>query len=376
MRTLSWAGAVALLAALAAPATADDDLPSLSIYGFLRADALISDAPLLDLRAPIAAAPRAPDAEADGSFALHARLSRVGLQVDQWRVGGNVTGEGQVEVDFFGGDHGVRLRHAWAAIHTSRKTEVLIGQTWDLLSPLYPLASPATNLWFAGNTGGFRPQVRVTHMPSDRVRIAVAIAGHGAVDGTTGADLDGDGAVDGEDGARPMGQWLVEARGEKGGRLGVWGHLAREAIDGGHVTSYSIGGHFHLPIGKGSAMLGEITHGRDLTAIGGGTGRGIDLARRRGVRSTSGWLELTTSLSRRVLFGAGTALDFARAADLQVGDRRGNIVSYALLRYRPRDTVELGVEGNYWISRYLGADDDDDVDGRALRADFHAAVLF
>src|SRR6185503_14221154 len=113
MRTLLCAATVA---ALAAPAGADE-LPSLSIYGFLRVDAVVDDSAMSDPRAPRYVLAEAQPGHGDAELAMHARLSRIGLSVDQWDVSDHTTGEGQVEIDFFGGEYGVRLRHAWAALH-------------------------------------------------------------------------------------------------------------------------------------------------------------------------------------------------------------------------------------------------------------------
>ena len=376
MRTFLCAAAAI---ALATPAHADE-LPSLSIYGFLRVDTIVDDSALSDPRAP-----RFVPAESGGSDAelvMHARLSRVGLQIDEWDVSSHTTCEGQVELDFFGGDDGVRLRHAWAALHPNRKVEVLLGQTWDLISPLYPLASPATLLWDAGNSGGFRPQLRLTVTASDRVRIAAAIAGHGGPDGATGADIDGDGQVDGEAGALPMAQFLFEYRQRVGrgepARVGAWGHVARaELASGLDEVAYSIGAHLFLPILGKAALLGEVTHGRNLAAIGGGLGHGIHPVRLRGVHGTGGWVEVTMTPTKRVLVAEGLAIDSARRDDLEVGDRVRNLVGYVAMRLRPRDTVEVGVEGSFWYSQYKTPSvDDEPVAGRALRLDVHAAVLF
>lgn len=369
------------LAALAGTARADE-LPSLSIYGFLRVDGVVDSAAFDDARSPHAVLPQRPGPAVDAELDVHARLSRIGLQVDEWQVSSKTRGEGQVEIDFLAGDHGVRLRHAWAALHPDKVTELLIGQTWDLVSPLYPLASPSTLLWNAGNTGGFRPQLRLT-VASERVRVAAALAGHSGPDGTGGPDADADGKLDGNEGGLPMAQFLIEFRGRvrRGGepaRVGAWGHVARLELDSGaDDTSYSIGLHAYAPLGKRVAVLGELTHGRNLAAIGGGLGHGFDATRLRGVQGTGGWAELTFTPTRRVLIAEGVAVDTARRDDLAVGERTSNVMAYVALRARPRDTVEVGVEGSYWSTGYKPAQDADDVvTARAVRVGLHTAVLF
>lgn len=381
MRTPAALAALSLFCAASA-AHADDELPSLSIYGFLRVDAIGVDSRVDDTAAPRAVLAESDDTRGNGALAMHARLSRIGLTVDRWDVSDDTAGEGQVEIDFFGPD-AVRLRHAWAALHPTKGVEILLGQTWDLASPLYPLASPATLLWDAGNTGGFRPQARVTVLPSDRVRMAVAIAGTGDPDGVHARDVDDDGRADGEESGLPMAQWLFELRGRVGegpgepARLGVWGHVGRDDLASRvHVPSWSVGGHVYLPFRRFS-LLGEITHGKNTAALGGGLGRGIDLARERPIRATGGWVEATLVSGKKFLVAEGVSFDAADEADLAAGDRQRTIVGYLALRMRPHATVEVGLEGSYWSTRYKPASADEEAPvGQALRANLHAGVLF
>ena len=73
--------------------------------------------------------------------------------------------------------------------------------------------------------------------------------------------------------------------------------------------------------------------------------------------------------SRRVRSHA--RVDTARAADLAPGDRERNRTMYAVLRYQPLASLQLGVEYLYWQTRYR-----DVGQGVANRFDLHLSVLF
>jgi hypothetical protein len=209
-------------------------------------------------------------------------------------------------------------------------------------------------------------------MRGDVLRAAVGLA-------TTGwlshADLDGDGRLDGTAAMRPMLQWLVEYRRRMRGdvlRAGVWGHAASsELADGTSYGSSSLGVHLYLPVMASVVALGEVYTGTNLADIGGGIGQGVNPMTRDSIRGAGGWLELAALPSRHHMLALGTSIDTARASDLGDGDRERNQTFYGVLRYKPLDALQLGVEVLHWRTRYKAAPD-----GVANRVDLHASVLF
>jgi len=374
----SWWLACAALGVVAGTGSAradDEDRPPLGIYGFVRLDAIVDDSTMSDVQAPHYVMPETGASDAEVS--LHPRLSRLGLSVDDWEVSERWTGQGQLEVDFQDGGDGtlatMRLRHAYVALTRREKLEVLVGQTWDLISPLFPSANNDSLMWDAGNTGGFRPQLRVSLMPSDKVRVAVAAAATGAIDHQ---DADQDGHLDGTAAGLPMGQALIEYRTRAGSkvplRLGVWGHLAREELSTGEeVPSWSVGGHLFAPIGPRNVVMIEGYRGRNLDDIGGGIGQGYSTSRGRGIDAGGGWIEVATVLTRRHMFAVGESFDMVQAADVDMGERIANLVGYGVIRYKPHDSVQLGFEYSHWITRYKDAPS-----GNANRYNLHATVFF
>ena len=72
---------------------------------------------------------------------------------------------GRVEVDLYGhvDDPDPRIRHAF--LHFSwpeADFDIIVGQTSDVISPLYPSTLNYTVAWWAGNIGFRRPQIRAT----------------------------------------------------------------------------------------------------------------------------------------------------------------------------------------------------------------------
>ena len=372
-----------LAASLLSPAiaAAEDESPPLSIYGFARLDVLVNDSRMSSLEDPAFVMNEPADGRLDGELTMTPRLSRVGLSIDRWEIKDDrVFGEGKVEIDFAGrgGANAIRLRHAYAAITRTRRhvgIELLAGQTWDLVSPLFPSAQNDAQLRFAGNLGDRRPQLRLSMFPGDKVHLAVAAAAPAVLDPQ---DLDGDGEADAMAPARPMLQWLLEVRARMGrgadrvARMGISGHVARAGLgDGTARPSTSVATHLFLPFHRKAILLGEGYLGTNLAEVGGGVGHSLNPMTHEGVRSLGGWLELALLPTARHMLSVGTSVDVARGEDLEPGDRERNGTIYSVLRYKPRPALQLGLEHLYWKTAYKGMPG-----GVANRVDMHFSVFF
>jgi hypothetical protein len=353
-----------------------DQAPPLSIYGFARLDLIVDDAPMSDAQRPFYVESEAART-GDSEMSMHPRLTRLGLSIDEWNLAGGIDGEGKLEVDFQNGGTesraAMQLRHAYFALSIADKLEVLAGQTWDLISPLFPAANNDSLMWNAGNTGDRRPQLRLTATPTDKARIAVAFAMPGAVDAQ---DLDGDERLDGLEAATPMVQGLVElrarVRGQTPARIGVWGHVGKEELgDGTEYDTGSIGAHFFLPLADVLTLLGEVYRGRNLSDIRGGIGQGVNRVASEEIDATGGWLELAAVITPRHMIALGNTLDLPDAGDLEDGDREKNLTFYAVHRYRPHRALQLGIEYIRWFTAYKNLRN-----GSANRVNLHLAMIF
>lgn len=357
-------------------AVAEDEAPPLSIYGAARLDILADDSRMSDIHAPLFVEREPANGHLDGELTMSPALSQVGLGIDEWQLDedGRYLGEGRLEIDFGGGagTNVIRLRHAYGTVTMRGKVEILAGQTWDLISPLYPSVQNNTQLLFAGNTGDRRPQVRLSALPTKNLRLAVAAAATGTLDER---DLDGDGQADGLAAGTPMVQGLVEIRQPtRRGQMilvGAWGHVARQELaTGQRYTSRSIGAHVQVP-SPVATLRGEAYAGQNATDIGGAVGLAPSTMAARPVRSAGGWVELTVQASRRHQFAVGGSGDFAFRDDVMSGDRVANGTAWTALRYQPKSSLQLGLEYLYWKTAYR-----DTSSGVANRFDVHVSVLF
>jgi transglutaminase-like putative cysteine protease len=129
----------------------------------------------------------------------------------------------------------LRVRQAYVRLDRN-DWHLLLGQTRDVISPLFPSLNANVLMWNAGNPGDRRPQFRVGYEPnvgSGRWSFVGGVGAGGAVDGQ---DLDGDGFRDGEAAVTPTFQGRVGYSGPShvpGRRwaLGVYGHTARQQIN-------------------------------------------------------------------------------------------------------------------------------------------------
>ena len=368
--------AVVVLSSSAAFAD-EDEAPPLSIYGAARLDILADSARMDDIHSSLFVEKDRGTGATDGEMTMTPRLSQVGLGIDQWELDdrGHYVGEGKLEIDFGGGagTNVIRLRHAHATVTIENKLEVLAGQTWDLISPLRPMVQEDTLLLFAGNTGERRPQLRLSALPVDNVRIAVAAAATGTLDHR---DLDGDGRMDGVAAGTPMIQGLIELRQplRRGGSpilLGLWGHVAHEELaDGTRQPSRSLGIHIQVPA-PFMTWSAELYGGTNAADIGGSVGRSIDPMTGRRTHAVGGWFEVAAAPTKKHVLAVGGSGDLASLDDVMPGDRSGNGTVYSALRYKPKPSLQLGVEYLYWKTLYRGA-------GAAIanRFDLHLSVLF
>lgn len=377
-RTAFMAVALALL--VAAPAAAEEDDGALRFgnsefrfYGFARLDAIYDDSRPNALQTPtfILSEDPAVGREDEDSATLHPRLTRFGLDLVGpvlEGLGGARLG-GKLEIDFQNGGRESRAvpryRHAYLTLAWDRAT-LLVGQTWDLISPLYPEVNGDTLMWNAGNLGDRRAQVRWTYEPGEGGLSFAAAAGlTGAVDDQ---DLDGDGTRDGEDAAVPNLQArLGWSRSVATGRLafGLWGYTAREEVQspvGGETEfdSFAAGVDFSVPLPGSLAFRGEAWTGENLSDVRGGIGQAVNTATGREIASRGGWAELGWKSGGAYSVYAGGTLDDPDDDDLRPGDRTENSAWYLVQRLDFARAFRVGLDYLHWTTEYVGLDEGTD----------------
>jgi hypothetical protein len=350
-----------------APAASADDKPALTPYGFIRLDAIYDDSRMNHIQSAMWVESETDANRNDRELSLHPRLTRVGLRLEPVDVDGGTLASGVVEIDFQNGGRESRqiprMRHGYAQLAFGG-CEVLAGQTWDLVSPLFPSANNDVLMWNAGNTGDRRPQARLTLHPSGgAVKSRVAVAA-GMPNAVNDQDLDANGQLDGLDAAFPVLQALAEVEGSRI-TLGVWGLYAQDRVRmAGELPRYYqgalVGGHFKVAPTSAVTLLGEVFWARNGTDFRAGIGNGINLTEQEEVETRGGWVELGVKPCSTYFVAAGVTIDAPHVAlPSTPGTREQNGAFYLVQQLKPLDRVTLGLEVLRWRTLYVLAEDGD-----------------
>ncbi len=316
-----------------------------------------------------------PDFEKGDAFAIDGRNTRLGLDVAGprlWNFNCAQSG-GKVEIDFQGGfsgtenKAGVLLRHAYWEIKTD-DYRILFGQTWDVISPLYPTTTMYTIYWWAGNIGYRRPQLRFERYLHFSPTCLVTLQGslnHDPLEGSTFLF-----EVDDANAGWPIIQGRAavtlgyRGKGYRPGTVGFSGHIGNEGVNdfltGGDndewFSTWSVNVDVDVPVSDRLGFRGEFFYGKNLKTYLGGIGQGDDwLQGTYDVHAHGGWLETYFYWTPFLHSHLGCGVDNPRDADLDAAptgltaDRRVyNQFYYANLLYDMTEKFRLGVEVSVW----------------------------
>jgi hypothetical protein len=378
--TWTFAGLVALATSVGAQTPAPSPTPPppsparelqlgetrLQVYGFFRTDLIYDDSRPDNAQAPLFILAEGAGSADQANFTLHPRLSRLGINVTGPAVGGlgGARVGGRLEMDWQNGGRESRatprFRHVYATLAWSDAT-LLLGSTWDVISPLFPSVNADTLMWNAGNLGDRRPQVRLTVQPkSDRLQWSLTAAA-----GLTGAvdqqDLDNDTFRDGEAAAVPNLQGRFGLSYPVGARrfsLGLWGHFVRTEVGtpiAGEDTfdGHSLGLDLELPLGSRAVVRGEAWTGRTLSDFRGGIGQAVNRTTGEEIASQGGWAELGADLTPAYTIAVGYTIEVPEEDDLPSGARSRNGAWFVTNRFTARPVV-IGADYLRWKTDYLG----------------------
>lgn len=343
----------------------------LKLYGFLRLDLIADDSRPDNSQIPFFILSEDPRAgrENAGMFTLHPRLTRLGLSYSGPAVErlGQARLAGQLELDFQNGGREsrqiIRIRHA--NLKLSRGPFwLLAGQTWDVISPLFPTVNNDTLMWNAGNLGDRRPQVILSYEPAFEQGQFSFTGGIGLTGAVDALDLDTNGFRDGEESARPHVQLRLGAAHNswvKGQRLtlGVWGHrgferTSRPFAGRTEFRSQSLGLDYTLPLHERISVRGEAWFGRNLSDVRGGIGQGINTATGAAVRSRGGWIEASIKANPIYAIHPGFTLDDPRDEDIPLQGCTRNRAIWIANRFALGGGFLIGADYLRWITDYKG----------------------
>ena len=321
------------------------------------------------------------DRNSDNQFNITARQTRLGMKITGPDVGGART-SGRVEIDFYGSGgtenkpH-IMMRHAYMKLDwPEHRFSIIAGQTSDVISPLVPTTLNYSVLWWCGDIGYRRPQVRLTgsFLLSDDVELKLEGALTRAIGHDAGAFDPGD---TGEDAGFPAVQGRASLTfplfdGRKA-TVGVSGHFAQEEYDtdagGAGMKAYSWSGNLDLtvPVAAWLTVKGELFTGQNLDAYLGGIGQGLDVAGRSvtELKTCGGWLAVSLGPWDRWGFNVGAGVesvyddDFSSPSTADSPVRSFNSCIFGNAIYSVNKNASVGLEVSHWHTDYHKQDSGD-----------------
>jgi len=323
---------------------------------------------------------RSASTASEDEFVIDARNTRIGIDVagPRIRLLGCAPSGGKVEVDFQNSVLStenratIMLRHAYAEVKNER-FRLLVGQTWDVISPLCPGMLMYSVGWDAGNIGYRRAQVRGERFLafSDISLLTVQASINQMV------FEDGTATIVGETADWPIVEgrvaWTIGQRG-RGCRpitIGLSGHVGEEQFDhtilGPNFRRQTWSGNLDLrvPITDRLGVQGEWFVGTNLGAFLGGIGQGINPVSLNAIRSTGGWCEIWYDWTPSLHSHVGYSVDDPNNNDIANGGKIYNQFYYGNLSYDLTKTCLVGVEVSSWKTLYAG-----DLPGNSVRCEF------
>ena len=396
---------VSLLCVSLTPSVADAAQPKLIIgsedgfgaqlYGFARLDIIYNsrtfDHPQFPNFVPVGPG-------GDGQVNIHPRLSRLGFKTWSGLLLGQIDVGATIEFDFQNGGsesrQAVRMRHAFAHLKLKGGFYLLAGQTWDLVSQLYPMANADSMMWNTGNLGDRAPQLRLgfrATIGDGKLDMALALLMPSVTDTR---DLDENGTPDGQDSGLPGFQARV------GYKASLWTKRPFQIAVGGLLTktetqlagqtqswtSWGVMAELDIPLHDVIGIRGEWFMGQDLAEVRGGIKQGLKtttdaaglLLKASEVRTMGFWAELYAQPTSYLRLAAGYGQDDPEDADLSSGGRALNRAFWGVVHWRIVPPFRVGVEYLHWKTDYLSGKTDSvsGLTAEAHRIDVHFAYFF
>ena len=323
------------------------------------------------------------------TYHVDAKSTRIGLDVLGPRIAclDCAQSGGKVEFDFQGASAqenkgAVLLRHAYWEVK-DEEFRLLAGQTWDVISPLYPNSIMYTVYWGAGNIGYRRAQFRGERYLACSDELLLTL--QGSING----DIIADTAPTGISAIGDQSSWpVVEGRtaltfGPRGKdcnpiTLGVSSHIGEQRfkftaapVKEMSAETWSLNMDLKAPITDRFGVQGEFQIGDDLSSFQGGILQGYNFALRKPIYDTGGWLEVWYYWTPCWHSHVGYCIDDPLDSDIPAGGRTYNSAYFGNLMYDVTKQFTCGLEVGQWSTLYKGL-----APGEATRIEFMARYGF
>ena len=306
-------------------------------------------------------------------FVIDARRTRLGLDVTGPPLG-DATSGGRVEIDFHGefineNRASVLLRHAYWE-WKSESSRILIGQSWDVISPLLPQSLNYASGYNAGNIGFRRAQFRADHSfwIADDQRLLL----QGSLNQDVVTDFANETAVFREAVEVPVvegriaWEWGPTDEPDRQLRIGLSGHLGASGFDflgvsppplnllpedDARFTTWSCNLDLYAPLGKRFGLAGELFTGSNLSSYLGGIGQGVCACNRGAIRASGLWGEFWWDWRPDLQSRVGYGLDDPVNQDFLIGRTYNQYLYYQIL-WKVSEQLSTGIEVSYWQTFY------------------------
>jgi hypothetical protein len=322
-----------------------------------------------------------PSVDKDNEFIVDARNTRLGFDVGgpQIPLFGDAQCGGKVEIDFQNSvlstenKATILLRHCYAEMK-NEDYRFLVGQTWDVVSPLNPGMLMYSVGWDGGNIGYRRAQFRgeryLNFSDVSMVTVQASINQQVFEDSTTDKPI----VVGGQPSNWPVCEgrvgWTIGERGKDCRPIvvGMSGHIGNEeydsAIFGKNNFRRTWSGNLdaRVPLTDYFGVQGECFVGENLGAFLGGIGQGIDPVTGSTIRSVGGWVEVWYDWTCRLHSHVGYSVDDPNNNDLHLASEKTyNQFYYANLIYDLSKNCLIGMEVSSWKTLYVDLDPGDSI---------------
>jgi hypothetical protein len=327
----------------------------------------------------------------EADFNVDAKSTRIGLdfmgpEIPFW-CGAKIGGK--VEVDFQGqfvtrNKPGLLLRHAYVEAK-SDEYRLLVGQTWDVISPLGIPTLNYTAGSAVGNLAYRRAQFRAERFCDLSDKCLVTL--QGSINGNVVTDFVSDPATTTSADPGPYPDFQARAGFTLGERscpdakpvvLGVGGHYGIQSFDfrtqpldlGVDVLTYSLAADFVVPVNQRWGVQGEFFTGYNLSNYMGGILQGIDRVTHSGIHATGGWIDVYFDWTPALHTHCGFAIDDPLDQDMTSGRVRNQML-FTNVIWDATKNLQFGLEVDIWETHYLAL-----AAGEGVRLEFATKYKF
>lgn len=334
----------------------------LQFYGFVKLDASY-DTAAADPGNFVKWVDLEPENEDDDQFNMTANQTRLGLWLrTPDEADKSLQTKGRVEIDFYGGGAENKpnpmLRLAYIDLYWRKSGwRFLAGQSFDVISPLFPITVNYSVQWWAGNIGYRRPQMRISKnvaiSQNSSLHLAGAITRNIGTTDSVFADVDA-----GTDAGLPGFQGRLGWN-SKSFNIGLSGHWAEEEYDlddlgnSEQFDSWSANFDLMVPFSEKVTLKAEAYTGVNLAQYLGGIGQGVNLVRNEEIGDTGGWISLDLGPFGDLVHHIGVTVTDPDDENLEPGDRSFNSSLFWNGFYTLTKHIQFALELSYWNTDYL-----------------------